>query len=42
MKVAEEEGLEAPLRQPRMEIYLDVSGSMPNPCFAINAMTSRP
>jgi hypothetical protein len=39
VKVAEEEGLEAPLWQPRMEIYLDVSGSMPNPCFAINAMT---
>ena len=39
VKVAEEEGLEAPLWQPRTEIYLDVSGSMPNPCFAINAMT---
>jgi hypothetical protein len=39
VKVAEEEGLEAPLWQPRMEIYLDVSGSMPNPCLAINAMT---
>jgi hypothetical protein len=39
VKVAEEEGLEAPLWQPRMEIYLDVSGSMPNPCFAVNAMT---
>ena len=39
VKVAEEEGLEAPLWQPRIEIYLDVSGSMPNPCFAINAMT---
>jgi hypothetical protein len=39
IKVAEEEGLEAPLWQPRMEIYLDVSGSMPNPCLAINAMT---
>jgi hypothetical protein len=25
--------------QPRMEIYLDVSGSMPNPCLALNAMT---
>jgi hypothetical protein len=25
--------------QPRMEIYLDVSGSMPNPCVAFNAMT---
>ncbi len=39
IRVAEEEGLEAPLWQPRTEIYLDVSGSMPNPCFAINAMT---
>jgi len=39
LKVAEEEGLEAPLWQPRMEIYLDVSGSMPNPCHAINSMT---
>ncbi len=39
VKVAEEEGLEAPFWQPRMEIYLDVSGSMPNPCVAINAMT---
>jgi hypothetical protein len=39
VKVAEEEGLEAPLWQPRVEIYLDVSGSMPNPSLAINAMT---
>jgi hypothetical protein len=39
VKVAEEEGLEAPLWQPRMEIYLDVSGSMPNPCLAVNALT---
>ncbi len=39
IKVAEEEGLEAPFWQSRMEIYLDVSGSMPNPCVAINAMT---
>jgi hypothetical protein len=39
IKVAEDEGLEAPFWQPRMEIYLDVSGSMPNPCLAINAMT---
>ncbi len=39
VRVAEEEGLEAPLWQPRMEIYLDVSGSMPNPCFVVNAMT---
>lgn len=27
------------LWQPRMEIYLDVSGSMPNPCVTLNAMT---
>lgn len=38
-RVAEEEGYEVPLWQPRMEIYLDVSGSMPNPCLAFNAMT---
>ena len=39
IRVAEEEGFEAPLWQPRLEIYLDVSGSMPNPCLFINAMT---
>jgi hypothetical protein len=39
IKVAEEEGLEVPLWQPRMEIYLDVSGSMPDPRFQINSMT---
>lgn len=38
-KVAEEEGYDVPLWQPRMEIYLDVSGSMPNPCLALNPMT---
>ena len=38
-RVAEEEGYDVPLWQPRMEIYLDVSGSMPNPCLAFNAMT---
>jgi hypothetical protein len=38
-RVAEEEGYEVPMWQPRMEIYLDVSGSMPNPCLAFNAMT---
>jgi hypothetical protein len=38
-RVAEEEGLEVPMWQPRMEIYLDVSGSMPNPCLTFNAMT---
>jgi hypothetical protein len=39
IKVAEEEGLEARLWQPRTEIYLDVSGSMPDPRFQINSMT---
>ncbi len=38
-RVAEEEGFDVPMWQPRMEIYLDVSGSMPNPCLAFNAMT---
>jgi hypothetical protein len=38
-RVAEVEGYEIPLWQPRTEIYLDVSGSMPNPCLALNAMT---
>jgi hypothetical protein len=38
-RVAEEEGYDVPMWQPRMEIYLDVSGSMPNPCLAFNAMT---
>jgi hypothetical protein len=38
-RVAEEEGYEMPMWQPRLEIYLDVSGSMPNPCLALNAMT---
>lgn len=37
--IAELEGFDTPLWQPRMEIYLDVSGSMPNPCVAVNAMT---
>ena len=35
----EDEGFDVPMWQPRMEIYLDVSGSMPNPCLAVNAMT---
>jgi hypothetical protein len=39
IRIAEEEGYDLPMWQPRMEIYLDVSGSMPNPCLAINAMT---
>ena len=39
IRVAEVEGQEAAFWQPRMEIYLDVSGSMPNPNYSINAMT---
>ncbi|MCA9068094.1 MAG: hypothetical protein KDA84_04190, partial [Planctomycetaceae bacterium] len=38
-RIAEYEGQEVNLWQPRMEIYLDVSGSMPDPRRAINAMT---
>lgn len=38
-KIAEEEGGEIPFWQPKLEIYLDVSGSMPDPCRHINAMT---
>ena len=37
--MAETEGYEVRLWQPRMEIYLDISGSMPNPIFRQNAMT---
>jgi hypothetical protein len=37
--VADREGLEVPTWQPRMEIYLDVSGSMPDPIATLNAMT---
>ncbi len=36
---AETEGFDVRLWQPRMEIYLDVSGSMPNPIYHLNAMT---
>jgi hypothetical protein len=39
LRLAEDEGLEAPLWQPRIEIYLDVSGSMPDPRRTRNAMT---
>lgn len=39
LPVAETEGYEVRLWQPRMEIYLDISGSMPNPIFRLNAMT---
>lgn len=38
-KVAEQEGHDVRLWQPRVEIYLDVSGSMPNPIYHLNAMT---
>src|SRR5262249_18470404 len=38
-RVAEAEGSEVPLWQPRVEIYLDVSGSMPDPRWHRNAMT---
>ena len=37
--IAETEGFDVRLWQVRTEIYLDVSGSMPNPIFRINAMT---
>lgn len=37
--MAETEGHDVILWQPRMEIYLDISGSMPNPVFQLNAMT---
>lgn len=37
--VADYEGLEVPARRPRIEIYLDVSGSMPDPVTTLNAMT---
>ncbi len=37
--VADYEGLEVPTWRPRIEIYLDVSGSMPNPITTLNAMT---
>ncbi len=38
-RIAEVEGWEVPLWQPRLEIYLDVSGSMPDPRRTRNAMT---
>jgi hypothetical protein len=37
--VADHEGLEQPTERPRVELYLDVSGSMPNPIVSINPMT---
>jgi hypothetical protein len=36
---AEVEGEDVKFLQTRMEIYLDVSGSMPNPCVTLNPMT---
>lgn len=36
---AEIEGEDVRFHGTRMEIYLDVSGSMPNPCVTLNAMT---
>jgi hypothetical protein len=38
-RIADYEGLDVPLWQPRVEIYLDVSGSMPDPRTTRNAMT---
>ncbi|MCP3143885.1 hypothetical protein [Pyxidicoccus xibeiensis] len=38
-RIADYEGLDVPLWQPRVEIYLDVSGSMPDPRTTLNAMT---
>ena len=38
-RIAEVEGWEVPLWQPRLELYLDVSGSMPDPRRTRNAMT---
>lgn len=38
-RLAESEGAEVPIWQRKVEIYLDVSGSMPDPRRSINAMT---
>ncbi len=38
-RIADYEGSDVPLWQPRTEIYLDVSGSMPDPRVTRNAMT---
>jgi len=38
-RIADYEGLDVPLWRPRVEIYLDVSGSMPDPRTTRNAMT---
>lgn len=37
--IADHEGLEVELWHPRIELYLDVSGSMPDPRISKNAMT---
>jgi hypothetical protein len=37
--IAEVEGYDVPLWHPMMEVYLDVSGSMPDPRATLNAMT---
>jgi hypothetical protein len=37
--IAEYEGHDVSYWRPRMEIYLDVSGSMPDPRYSLNAMT---
>ena len=39
IRIAEIEGYDVPMWQPRIEIYLDVSGSMPDPRRTRNAMT---
>jgi hypothetical protein len=39
ISIADVEGHDVPLWQPRIEIYLDVSGSMPDPRTTRNAMT---
>lgn len=38
-RIAEYEGADVPLWQTKVEIYLDVSGSMPDPRRSLNAMT---
>lgn len=37
--LADAEGFDVRMWQTRMEIYLDISGSMPNPIYHLNAMT---
>lgn len=39
VRIAEVEGYDVPFWQPRIEIYLDISGSMPDPRRTRNAMT---